>query len=204
MRRSVELRDGSRVQLNTRSLVRAQISPERRQIWLDKGEAFFEVAHRHGQPFVVHPGDRVITALGTKFSVRRDGQKVVVSVLEGRVRAGELKDKQRVRSSVIMGGKIAMAEGTATLVTERSEEKVESALSWRSGMLSFDQKPLPAIAEEFNRYNVKKVVPAGPSLEGVRISGTFPSDQPDAFARLLRDAYGLKISETADEITVSE
>jgi transmembrane sensor len=103
-----------------------------------------------------------------------------------------------------MGGKIAMAEGTATLVTERSEEKVESALSWRSGMLSFDQKPLSAIAEEFNRYNVKKVVLAGPSLEGVRISGTFPSDQPDAFARLLRDAYGLKISETADEITVSE
>jgi len=204
MMKFVGLQDGSRIQLNSQSTVRTQITTGRRQVWLDKGEAFFEVAHRREQPFVVHAGDRLITVLGTKFSVRRDGEKVVVIVLEGRVRVDELKDNQLLRSSVIAGGKIAMAEGAATLVTDRSQEKVDDALSWRSGMLSFDQKPLPAIAAEFNRYNVKKMVLASPSLESIRITGTFPADQPDAFARLLRDAYGFEIAETAGEIQVSE
>jgi transmembrane sensor len=96
-----------------------------------------------------------------------------------------------------------MAEGEATLVTARSEEKVESALSWRTGMLSFDEKPLPAIAAEFNRYNAKKLVLEGEAVSLIRITGTFPSDKPDAFARLLRDAYGLKIEDTANDIRLS-
>jgi transmembrane sensor len=200
----IGLQDGSRIQLNTLSVVRAQISRKRREVWLDRGEVFFEVAHRQGRPFIVHAGDRKITVLGTKFSVRRDGEKVIVSVLEGRVRVDELKDNRLLRSSVIVGGNIAMAQGAATLVTERSEEKVQDTLSWRTGMLTFDQTPLPAIAAEFNRYNARKIVIDGQSLEGVRISGTFPSEKPDAFARLLRDAYGFGLNETTSEIRVTE
>lgn len=200
----IGLQDGSRIQLNTLSVVRTQITAQRRDVWLDKGEAFFDVAHRERGPFIVHAGDRQITVLGTKFSVRRDGDKVIVSVLEGRVRVDELRDNRLLRSSVIVGGNIAMAEGPATLVTERSDEKVQDSLSWRAGMLTFDQTPLPAIAAEFNRYNARKIAIEGASLENVRISGTFPSDQPDAFTRLLRDAYGFGIVDTANEIRISE
>jgi transmembrane sensor len=204
MMKQIGLEDGSSIQLNTLSVVRTQITPTRREVWLEKGEAFFEVAHRQGRPFIVHAGDRQITVLGTKFSVRRDGEKVIVSVLEGRVRVDELNGSRLVRSSVIVGGNIAMAQGAATLVTERSDEQVQDTLSWRTGMLTFDQTTLPAIAAEFNRYNARKIVIEGGSLESVRISGTFPSEQPDAFARLLRDAYGFGLEETANEIRVLE
>lgn len=204
MKKLIGLEDGSRIQLNTLSVVRAQISPVRREVWLEKGEAFFDVAHLKGRPFIVHAGDRQIIVLGTKFSVRRDGEKVIVSVLEGRVRVDEMKDNRLLRSSVIVGGNIAMAQGAATLVTERSEEKVQDTLSWRTGMLNFDQTPLPAIAAEFNRYNARKIVIDGDALENVRISGTFPAEQPDAFARLLRDAYGFGVTDSVEEIRVSE
>jgi transmembrane sensor len=199
----VGLEDGSRIQLNTQSKVRTEISTARREVWLDQGEAFFEVAHRDGLPFIVHAGDRQVTVLGTKFSVRRDGGKVTVTVLEGRVQVDELRDNVPMRSSIIVGGDIALAEGAATLVTTRSEEKVESALSWREGVLTFDQKPLQEIATEFNRYNARKLVIDGQSVGAIRISGTFPAARPDAFARLLRDAYGLELDDSEREIRVS-
>ncbi len=202
-KRLVGLADGSRIQLNTQSSVRTEITTARREVWLDQGEAFFEVARREGQPFIVHAGDRQITVLGTKFSVRRDADRVVVTVLEGRVRVDELKDSRLMRSSIIVGGDIAMAVGGATLVTARSEERVDSALSWRQGVLTFDQEPLAAIAAEFNRYNARKLVLGGKSVGAIRITGTFPSNKPDAFARLLRDAYGIDVEETASEIRVS-
>lgn len=199
----VGLADGSRIQLNTQSRVRTAITSARRDVWLDRGEVFFEVAHRDDQPFVVHAGDRQITVLGTKFSVRRDGGRVVVTVLEGRVRVDELRDNVPMRSSIIVGGDIALAEGAATLVTARSEEKVEGALSWREGVLTFDQKPLPEIAAEFNRYNARKLVVEGETVAAIRITGTFPASRPDAFARLLRDAYGLAVEDKEREIRVS-
>lgn len=200
----VGLEDGTKIHLNTQSILRAEMSDERREMWLEAGEAFFDVAHNKDRPFVIHAGDRLITVLGTRFSVRNVDGKVVVSVLEGRVRVDEMQNSRLLRSSVLNGGSIAMADGSSTLVAERSDAKVEDALSGRSGMLTFDQMPLSTIAAEFNRYNLRKLSIVGQELDAIKMSGTFPYDQPEAFARLLRDAYGFSMLETDQAITVSE
>jgi transmembrane sensor len=200
--RRLALPDGSRIELNTLSQVRTRIDDERREVWLEAGEAFFAVAPRAGRPFVVHAGDRKITVLGTEFSVRRQGGQVTVAVVEGRVQLDELKDGSSVRSSIITAGDMALASGSATLVTTRSDEDVAQALAWRDGMLSFDQEPLSAITAEFNRYNARKLTLGERSVGSILITGTFPSDKPDAFARLLEEAYGLRVDEQANEIRI--
>lgn len=200
----VGLPDGSHIQLNTASVVRTSITSAQREVWLDRGEAYFEVRHLDGQPFIVHAGNRQVTVLGTKFSVRRDGDRVTVSVLEGRVRVDEIAGAKEVRSSIITGGDIAIARGDATLVTAKSEDRVEDALSWRTGTLTFDQTSLAEVAAEFNRYNTKPLVVADSGAASMRIGGTFPANKPGEFVQLLRDAYGLKVTETATEIKISD
>jgi transmembrane sensor len=200
--RRLALPDGSRIELNTLSQVRTRIDDERREVWLDAGEAFFAVAHRQDRPFVVHAGDRRITVLGTEFSVRRSGDQVTVAVVGGRVQLDELKAGASVRSSIITAGDMALASGSATLVTTRSSEDVAQALSWRDGMLSFDQEPLSAITVEFNRYNARKLTLDERSVGSILITGTFPSNKPDAFARLLEEAYGLQVDERGNEIRI--
>lgn len=54
---TVPLRDGSKVELNTDTKLRADVDEKARTVWLDKGEAYFEVAH-DGRPFVVYAGDQ--------------------------------------------------------------------------------------------------------------------------------------------------
>jgi transmembrane sensor len=121
-RRTIALPDGSRVELNTATEVRSAVTPDSRIFWLDRGEAYFEVAHAADHPFVVHAGPRTITVLGTKFSVRRDGNRVSVSVVEGRVRVDQAGDAvlgggQAAPSTTITGGDVALADGASTLVT---------------------------------------------------------------------------------------
>jgi transmembrane sensor len=202
--RSLGLSDGSRVELNTDTQVRTAINGDRRAVWLDKGEAFFEVAHRDGLPFIVHAGPREITVLGTKFSVRRFGDKVTVWVREGRVRVENVEYASAARSAIVTAGGVALSDGAATLVTSASPERVEQALSWREGMLSFDQERLGDIALEFNRYNRKKIVVGDAEAANIRIGGAFPASEPDAFARLLRDAYALEIEETPSAIKIQK
>jgi transmembrane sensor len=83
---AVPLTDGSKVTLNTDTDVRIELSPSERRVDLQRGEAFFEVAHDARRPFVVRAGDKRVVAVGTKFSVRRDGDEVWVVVTEGTVR----------------------------------------------------------------------------------------------------------------------
>jgi transmembrane sensor len=197
-RRLIALPDGSRVELNTATTVRSAVTPESREFWLDRGEAYFEVAHAVDLPFVVHAGARTITVLGTKFLVRRDGDRVSVSVVEGRVRVDQAGDGahgggQEAPSTTITGGDIALADGISTLVTANASERVEHALSWRRGMLTFDQTTLGDAAAEFNRYNRQQIIIADPGAAGIRIGGTFQAANVDAFARLLREAYGLRV-----------
>ncbi|MBX3565579.1 MAG: FecR domain-containing protein [Sphingomonas sp.] len=201
--RIVALSDGSRVELNTASVVRTAFRDAEREVWLDRGEAYFEVAHDRNRPFVVHAGNRQVTVLGTKFSVRRDGDKVTVFVREGRVRVDDVEGARALRSTTITAGDIALARGPATLVTAKSEERVEDALAWRGGMLSFEQERLSDIAAEFNRYNRQKLIVADQAAGGIRIGGMFPASKPGDFVRLLRDAYGLRIEETPEAIRIS-
>lgn len=204
-REMVPLADGSRIELNTKTAIRTGITKEKREVWLDNGEAFFEVAHDAAHPFVVHAGPKQITVLGTKFSVRRDGDKVTVSVLEGRVRVDDAPSSpvESRNSATITRGVIAISQGGSTLVTERSEERVDSALAWRDGMLSFDQTPLSEVAAEFNRYHSRPIIVTDPGAAGIRIGGTFQASNVDAFVRLLHDAYGLKVDSDARAVKIS-
>lgn len=201
--KAVSLGDGSRIEMNTATRIRAAVADKRREIWLDEGEAYFDVARKAGSPFIVYAGNRTITVLGTKFSVRREAGKVTVSVAEGRVRIDDADDPKAVRSAIITAGDIAIARASSTLVAARANDKVENALAWREGMLSFDNMRLGEAVGEFNRYHRKQILIEDPDTADMRIDGAFQASNIDAFVRLLHDAYQLEINENADTVIIS-
>lgn len=201
--RTLPLADGSRIELSTDTRVRTAVTIDTREIWLDRGEAYFEVKHDASRPFVVWAGERKVTVLGTKFSVRRDGDKVRVAVVEGRVRVDPVKAGAPMRPEVVTPGDIVVAQGPSTLVTAASVEQVANALSWRRGMLTFDKVTLAEAAAEFNRYNATKLVLGDETAAQIRIGGTFEAENAGAFARLLGSAYGLQVVHKDDRIVIS-
>jgi len=136
-RSEVPLADGTKIELNTDTRLRAEVNANSRTVWLENGEAYFDVAHDATRPFVVHGGTRDITVLGTKFSVRREGDRVEVVVVEGRVRVDDLSASPD-STMVITRGDIAVSQGVVLKVTH-SEEHAVDELSWRRGMLTFNE-----------------------------------------------------------------
>lgn len=197
----VSLAEGSRIELNTQSVVRTAVNEKSRDIWLDSGEVYFEVKHREGEPFVVHAGRRTITVLGTKFSVRREKDQVTVNVVEGRVRVDDGRGGDS-SAAIITAGDTAISRGGSTLIATKSEQRVENALAWRDGMLNFNLLPLSDVATEFNRYNRIQLV-VDPSVADIPIGGTFQASNVSDFARLLHDAYGLKTEQEGQRIRIS-
>ena len=95
--RIISLVDQTTVELNTASQMRSTLDASKREVFLDRGEAYFDVAHDSSRPFVVHAGGQEIVVLGTKFAVRVDGAKLTVSVVEGRVRLNSLQRTSHLR-----------------------------------------------------------------------------------------------------------
>jgi len=198
----VKLADGSSAELNTATVIRADVSSKRREVWLDEGEVFFSVKPS-GIPFIVHAGSRKVTVLGTKFSVSRENGRVRVAVVEGKVRVSGPDGADFAAEATITPGDLLTADGDSTLVLQEATARVERSLAWREGMLQFDQTPLAAAAEEFNRYNGRKLVVVG-QAGTIPIGGSFRASNADAFVRLLQDAYGLRVEHAGTEMRISD
>jgi transmembrane sensor len=200
--RSLKLADGTRVELNTDTLIHATMTGERRTVRLDRGQAYFDVVHDARHPFVVIAGNRRITDLGTKFSVLRDGDRVVVVVKEGQVRVDLITPDQASAPVVAERNMVVIARNNETLVAPKTPQEIDNDMSWRSGMLFFNQETLAEVADDINRYNVRKIEVVGPARD-IRIGGSFRRDNIDGFKQLLRDGFGLKIVDAGDKIVIS-
>ena len=201
-RRSLDLADGTHVELNTDTLIHTSMTSETRTVRLDRGQAYFEVVHDELHPFVVIAGNRRITDLGTKFSVFRDGDHVEVVVKEGQVRVELIGEGPATAPVVAERNMVVIARNTGTLVAVKPAREIDNEMLWRSGMLVFNQESLADVAGEMNRYNLRKIEVTGPARD-IRIGGSFRSDNIEGFKQLLRDGFGLKIVEADDKIVIS-
>jgi transmembrane sensor len=200
--RSLNLADGTHVELNTDTVIHTFMTAETRTVQLDRGQAYFEVVHDARHPFVVIAGNRRITDLGTKFSVLREGNRVVVVVKEGQVQVDFITPEQVSAPVVAERNTVIIARDTETLVAPKPPREIDNAMLWRSGVLFFNQETLADVAEDINRYNTRKIEVVGAARD-IRIGGSFRSDNIEGFKQLLRDGFGLKIVETDDKIVIS-
>ncbi|NNF99435.1 MAG: DUF4880 domain-containing protein [Desulfobacteraceae bacterium] len=82
----VHLKDGSKVALDSETVITAKITRSKRQIELKIGRAIFSVAHDRKRPFVVTAGHVSVRALGTEFKVsKKHADRISVAVLSGSV-----------------------------------------------------------------------------------------------------------------------
>lgn len=195
----VSFADGSRVELNTDTVLRTQMTSGARNIWLEKGEAYFQVKHDPAHPLVVIAGKHQITDLGTKFSVDRAPGKLEVALLEGSVRFGSANGA----SQLLKPGDEVTATPHSVSVTKKSEQELENALAWRHGLLVFKYTPLAEAAAQFNRYNEKKLVVADPGVAQLTVYGTIPVNDVDGFIRVARSVLGLHVANNGNDIVIS-
>jgi transmembrane sensor len=199
---AVTLADGSVVELNTDTVFRADLGLTHRSAWLEKGEAYFSIEHDANRPFVVTAGHHKITVLGTKFSVRKDSEKLEVALVDGRVWFSE-DDGRPARSALMTPGDVLVATADGISVTRETRKKIGDELAWRSGVIVFRNTPLAEAAKQYNRYNREKIVIGDSFAAAHQITGALPADNTQEFAHIAQKFFGLHVKRNGDEIVIS-
>lgn len=209
-RRIVVLDDGSRVSLDAESRVEVRYSRDRRELWLEKGRAKFQVAREPLRPFSVNAADKVVVATGTEFSVELLASEVHVILYEGSVevlndqpRAGppqpvRMAQQAEAPSRVsavkkLVPGRELIAKVSAVDARVKPADPVRS-LAWESGQLAFNDESLAQAVERMNRYARTPLVIADPMAGQIRISGVFVAGDTDAFIEGVTGVFPVRVA----------
>jgi transmembrane sensor len=200
---TLKLADGSQIELNTDTVVRISTKSGTRQVWLDKGEAYFQIQHDTAHPFTVVANGHRIVDLGTKFLVQTEKDGLRVSLVEGRARVESQSLWNTPQSALLAPGDVVVATATTMSLEKKPVRTLNDELAWRHGMLSFDRTPLADVVSQFNRYNATKLVVEGRAAQ-MKIDGKFPATNVDDFLHLAREMLGLRVAKAGNVATLSE
>ena len=123
--KTIQLRDGSTLQLNTNSQVRVDYTDQHRDIRLLQGEAHFVVAKNPNKPFRVAAGHGLVQAIGTAFAVYLNGDQLNVTVTEGQVGLQSLRPTYKInpaKSAAAQPIKSAAAPEVASAAAQEIEK----------------------------------------------------------------------------------
>ncbi|QJU60282.1 DUF4880 domain-containing protein [Sphingomonas sp. AP4-R1] len=162
----VTLDDGSRMTLDTGTRVAVRFDAQERHVRVDRGQAYFTVAHAADRPFTVAMGDAEVKATGTQFAVRMDGGPRV-TLIEGRV----LVSGQMIAHPIPLspGQQVQLGAARPPVVTSVN---TAAATAWTKGRIVLDGATLAAAVTEVNRYTVHPVRLEATRNAANRLSGS--------------------------------
>jgi transmembrane sensor len=206
---TVHLADGSVIELGGHSRCDVRFDRSRRMVTLVRGEALFHVSKDPNRPFRVHAGSANVEAVGTEFDIRRTADRVVVSVVEGRVLVQPVEPLipiSWVNWTYSNGRPLTLGAGNQTTVSPTGIESqkaiadIETTLSWRHGRLAFEREPLHDVIEEVNRYSAVPIALDEARMGDILITGTVSGSDIEGWIMSLKSALGLRAERDRDRI----
>ena len=190
--RIITLADGSRVTLNTRTRLDALVGRDRREVVLESGEAFFEVAHDPVRPFRVLTSLGNVSVLGTRFAVYDRLQSVEVTTEQGLVRVSSAGLPESIAAIHVRSGESAVitAPNSRPRLQQADLKRIEN---WRNQRLEFNAVPLADLLKEFSRYTPVPLQAANAETGAIRVSGVFRIGDISALSKTLHAAFGLAV-----------
>ena len=176
----INLPDGSIVWLNAASEIQydENFTNITRDITL-QGEAYFEVVKDSLRPFTVNTQNLSLVVLGTSFNVNafENEELTHVALIEGKLKVAHLDD---ISSGVIVlekGEGIAFNRHTAAI----SKMQLSAAdrftnMSWRDGVLDFNEDDFNGFIKKIERWYDVKVEVSGEPSHSWRIKASFKNE----------------------------
>lgn len=192
-RRELVLDDGTKVVLNIGSEIATSYSRNQRDVVLVRGEANFDVAHDKARPFVVRAGEGSVTALGTRFQVRRDEQRVLITLLHGSIRVRTPRGSQ-----TLLPDEQAILSGSGAITVASIDPA--GALGWMEGRLRFRDTPLSEVVFQANRYSDQKLLIADQSVSSIKLSGNFMAGDSASIASAVELILPVKVVRKGEDL----
>ncbi len=193
--RAVRLADGSELRLSGATRVVVTFAGDRRDVQLDRGEAYFDIVHDAARPFTVHAGASGARVLGTAFDMDLRRGRIELAVYRGAVRFG--RDGTKQEGIVVEAGWRSHFDGFAPTAPRRFDVAQQD---WRQGWLDTEDMRLGDLIDALNRQGGPLVQTPPPALADMPVAGRFRLDDPAQLLEAIGAAYGFSVKHEGDQL----
>lgn len=196
----IYLPDGTGVWLNSESSIEypTRFETDKRQVIL-KGEAYFDVAHKPDQPFVIQTPEQEIKVLGTKFSVRAYDKVEYTTLISGKV---EVRSSHSTRQYTLEPGKQALLDKDGIHIREVN---VEEYIGWMQGRIVGMPISLKRLIPEIERwYDVNFSYNDSSGLEEKAYININRNENLSTVLKALEATYEVKFNIRGKEVNISK
>lgn len=202
--RSVNLVDGTRVQLDTDTDFTVRYDDTTRELALDRGRIQVTVAADAKRAFLVRSGRGIVRDVGTEFQVANYAGEVTVTLLSGIVSVALAKPPADGDDSRVLAPGQQLRYGAHGGLGPATPVDLGVASGWTSGTLIFRDRRLGDLLEEMNRYSQTKIRADDPALARLVVSGVFRAGDQASLLQALQTGWSIRSQRvSADEIMLS-
>ena len=135
-----------------------------REIFLEKGEAFFKVKKAHGTPFRVYFHESHIEVTGTEFNIKSENIESEITLFTGSI----------IFQAEEGGKELPMKPAEHIVCTNIDINEYD----WRSNKYRFTDKPLQEFIEFINRSYHVNIIIKEEKLKKLKFNGTIHKNEP--------------------------
>lgn len=195
-RQTLALSDGTRADLNARTVIKTDFRYGRRIVRLTEGEAYFIVAKDAVHPFLVETPAGTVRVTGTQFNVRLLGDKSAeVTLMEGSVAidpaGASVSRDSAVHVSLTPGEQLTFGDGPEHRA-DLTPAALECVTAWREGRLVLDELTVGEALTRMGRYHGKRF-DVDPAVASIRLGGSCPLDDLPGFLESLKTTQAITI-----------
>ncbi len=199
-RQTIDLPDGSTVTLDADSTLQVQYGERIRQLQLQRGEAYIQVAKDAQRRFAVNAGSTQIVALGTAFNIRLSENRIVVAVTDGKVKvtvaAMHTTSSMQLVAEVSAGEAVFYSDSGRLQAMPSTEAAL--ATSWLHGRRQYRNEPLRYVLADIDRYIGRRIEVADEAAGELKFTGSLNLHNSAAWLRGLNVALPVRITELED------
>ncbi|WP_080903429.1 FecR family protein [Parabacteroides sp. Marseille-P3160] len=203
--KKVILPDGTTIYLNNNtrlSYYSDEFNKKEREVTLEEGEAFFEVAKNDKKPFIVHSGDIATTVRGTSFNIKAYSmlEDIVISVRTGIV---DVTAEEKMLEQLTVNRQIIINKSTEQFTSGKIDW--QNAVGWMDNRLVLYDAGINELKLRLQQQFDIQIQIAQDVLEDVRFTASFRADASlEDVMEILNTLYGINYRIKDNTLIINE
>ena len=202
---TINLKDGTRITLAPRTVLKLQhFRDESRHVTLENGEAYFQVTHASGTPFIVRSGVITLQVLGTAFLMRHNAGEahVRVAVTDGKVQVttpARLGSRADTRLTLTAGQAGDVTDSTTQVSTT---DDLEASADWTPDRIKFRHMAFATVLRTVTQWYGYQFRYADSTLGARRVTMVMSTRSSAEALAAIEQVLSVRLTVVGDTVTL--
>lgn len=205
---AVELSDGTKVHLNAGTSLKYPVKflkGRNRQVFIETGEAYFDVAKDPNHPFIVNNSKTSVRVLGTQFNMSAypEDANITTVLVEGSVSLYSSEEEYNIKTSTLLKPGFKADWNRRSNIIEIEKADVEIYTAWIDGKIILKHMTFNSIIKKLERHYDVEIVNNDKDLGKEFITATFDIETIEQVFEVIDEIHPINYKINKNKIIIN-